>query len=96
MNPQIDQPIDGSVKQQLSIRFEAIVVALLLGLIVGLLAVGFLKTVAWVSSHWATPLPLTLTDIHWHYSPWVGLALLVSALATGQILRLLDNGRPHG
>ncbi len=96
MNPQIDQPIDGSVKQQLSIRFEAIVVSLLLGIIVGLLAVGFLKTVAWVSSHWATPLPLTLTDIHWHYSPWVGLALLVSALATGQILRLLDNGRPHG
>lgn len=41
MNPQIDQPIDGSVKQQLSIRFEAIVVALVLGLIVGLLAVGF-------------------------------------------------------
>ncbi len=96
MTPRSDPPINGSVKQQLSIRFEAIVVTLFLGLIVGLLAVGFLKTVAWISAYWAMPLPLTFSDIHWHYSPWVGLALLASALFTGQILKLLDNGRPHG
>lgn len=96
MSPHSDPPIHGSVTQQLSIRLEATVVSLVLGTIIGLLAVGFLKTVAWGASHWESPLPLSFDDIRWHYSPWVGMALLVSALATGQILKLLDNGRPHG
>ena len=96
MKPHSDQPIDGSATQQLRIRFEAIVVSLMLGVVVGLVAVGFLTTVAWVTAHWVTPLPLTFTDIHWQYSPWIGLALLISALATGQVLKLLDDGRQHG
>jgi CIC family chloride channel protein len=96
MNPNSDQPVNGSITQQLSTRFAATIASLILGVIVGLLAVGFLKTVAWASSHWASPLPVSFAEVNWHFSPWVGMALLLSALATGQILKLLDNGRPHG
>lgn len=82
--------------RQLTVRFIAIVIASVVGALVGLAAVGFFGIVAASAQFWKPPERVDLSFADWQYSPVVGLCLLVAALLAGQILRLLDKGRPHG
>ncbi len=81
---------------QLAIRLAAVVLSLLIGALVACAAVAFFKIVGFANSFWALPLPTEFSALTWHYSPQVGVALLVSSLIAGRILKLLENGRPHG
>lgn len=81
---------------QLAIRITAVVVSLVIGALVACAAVAFFKVVSLANSLWAVPLPKAFSDITWGYSMEVGIALLVSSLIAGRILKLLENGRPHG
>ncbi|NBT81624.1 MAG: chloride channel protein, partial [Betaproteobacteria bacterium] len=81
---------------QLAIRITAVVVSLVIGALVACAAVAFFKIVGLANSLWAVPLPKAFSDITWGYSMEVGIALLVSSLIAGRILKLLENGRPHG
>jgi chloride channel protein, CIC family len=91
----VDLDLAGSATQ-LGIRITAVVVSLVIGAIVACAAVSFYRIVGLANSLWALPLPSKLSEITWSYSPIVGGALLVSSLIAGQILKLLENGRPHG
>jgi len=81
---------------QLAIRISAVSISLLIGSLVALAAVGFFKIVNLANSVWALPLPTNFTELSSQYSPYVAVALFSSALIAGQILKLLENGRPHG
>lgn len=100
MMPNLPAPADtelqGNALDQLLIRFKIIAGCCLIGLIVGFLAVGFLSLVGFLTSLWSPDLPNSFSDIEWRYSPLIGAALLISSFITGQLLKLLDNGRPHG
>ncbi|MBF0218058.1 MAG: chloride channel protein [Gammaproteobacteria bacterium] len=81
---------------QLAVRIYVLVVSMVVGAFVGLIAVAFFKVVALSAAWWSVPLPTSFAEIEWHYSPFVGFALLASALIAGQVLKLLKQGRPHG
>jgi H+/Cl- antiporter ClcA len=83
-------------KPGLAARFAAVPVALMLGMATGLAALGLFSTVRFFNDLWRLPLPSVLGLDDLSFSPAVGVALLIAALVSGQILRLLENGRPHG
>jgi CIC family chloride channel protein len=95
MNQHVDLDLAKGMNQ-LAVRIMAIVVSLAIGATVALAAVAFFKVVAVANGFWAVALPHDWAIGGWHYAWPVGLALLVSALIAGQILKRLDNGRPHG
>lgn len=66
-----------------------------LGAVIGFLALAFFQLVSFASNFWG----LTLTEdipTDWHYSPTLGISLLVSALIAGQLLRVIKDHRPQG
>lgn len=77
-------------------RLLAIITAFVLGIVIGLAGVGLFATVRFFNDLWRLPLPHVLAFEGLSFSPIVGVALLVAALISGQILRLLEHGRPHG
>ncbi len=95
MEPSVDLDLEKGVSQ-ISVRVGAIGIALVIGFIVALVAVAFFKLVSFVNAFWVVPLPHRLTDITWDYSPAIGISLLITSLIAGQVLRFLENGRPHG
>lgn len=89
-------PDPDSGLNQLRDRAAALGLALVIGGIVAAAAVGFFRLVETVAQFWAQPLPRTLGEATRSYSASVGLALGLSSLIAGQVLRLLEEGRPHG
>ncbi|MCF8512357.1 MAG: hypothetical protein K9G43_12985, partial [Rhodobacteraceae bacterium] len=85
-----------SGSNQLVARIYAMVISLFTGALVALAAVGFFKLVRIANGFWELPLPRDFSDLHFAYSPSVGIALLISALISGFVLKKLENGRPHG
>lgn len=85
-----------SGSNQLVARIYAMAIALFTGALVALAAVGFFKLVRIANGFWELPLPRDFSDLHFAYSPSVGIALLISALISGFVLKKLENGRPHG
>lgn len=82
--------------RQLAHRFTAIAVSLFVGTFVGLAAVAFVRIVALAESYWQGSIPHDLVSANYQYSASIGIALLLAALISGQALRFLDQGRPHG
>lgn len=80
----------------LGVRLIATLSALILGMAIGLAALGLFSTVRFFNDLWRVPLPGVLGLETWSLSPAVGAALLIAALVSGQILKFLENGRPHG
>jgi len=80
----------------LGVRLLATLSALLLGMAIGLAALGLFSTVQFFNDLWRVPLPGVLGLEELSFSPAVGAALLVAALVSGQLLRFFENGRPHG
>ena len=80
-----------SIGQRLSILSAALV----LGALIGLAAMGFLLIIRFFNGLWAVPIPTSIGP-NLEFSMAVGLALLTAALIAGQILTMLENGRPHG
>lgn len=89
-------PETGSGLNQLRDRAKALGLALVVGGIVAAASVGFFWVAQTAARFWAQPLPLSIGESARTYSASVGLALGVSALIAGQVLRLLEGGRPHG
>ena len=81
---------------QLRYRAIALAIALIIGVLVAISAVGFFTLVGVAVKLWAQPLPSSFGEIVNSYSLSVAVALGCSALIAGLILRLLDGGRPHG
>ncbi len=94
--PQVPEPHPLSGVIQLRDRAIAIAVAVLIGAIVATAAVGFFMIVGAVGGLWAQPLPHSISWASGAYAVPVAVALGATALIAGQILRLLDGGRPHG
>lgn len=81
---------------KLQTRLFVLSLSMVLGVMVAGAAVAFFSFIRWVNDFWEVPLTLDLDWTQWHYSPYVGFSLLVAALIAGQLLRWIDNGRPHG
>ena len=77
-------------------RMLALVFALVIGALVGLVTFGCFKLIAAISGLWAPELPQDLLAVEWQYSIALGMTLLVSALIAGQLLQAIEGGRPHG
>jgi CIC family chloride channel protein len=90
------EPASASGMEQLRDRFVAVGVALVIGVIVAIAAVAFFSVIGAVSTLWAVPLSLSIGEASGSYAAPVALALGLSAIIAGQILRLLEGGRPHG
>jgi len=80
----------------LLVRLTAILAALVLGSVIGVAGLGLFATVRFFNDLWRLPLPSVLSFEGLSFSPIVGISLLVAALISGQILRFLEHGRPHG
>lgn len=79
------------VADDLGIRLSAVGVNLVIGLLVGSIAVGFFSVVHWAESWWRADLGKA------HGYSWVlGLMMIGAALIAGQLLRLLPSARPQG
>lgn len=78
------------------IRIGVITGSLLLGMLVGAVALGIFAVVDFFNELWRVPLPVDLGLDGITVSPAIGLALLIAALISGRILLLLQDGRPHG
>jgi chloride channel protein, CIC family len=76
-------------------RLLILIAALVLGGLVGLAAMSFLLVIRFFNDLWMVPLP-TVVALNLSFSIAIGIALLLAALAAGQILTLLENGRPQG
>ena len=94
--PNPPNPDQASGIAQLRDRTLAIGLALLIGAIVAVAAVAFFSVIGSVAALWAEPLPRSFGEASGSYAAPVALALCCSALIAGQILRLLEGGRPHG
>ncbi len=94
--PNPPEPDPASGMAQLRDRSVALALALVIGAIVAVAAVGFFRIVGAAAALWAQPLPRSLAEAAESYAAPVALALALSALIAGQILRLLEGGRPHG
>ena len=81
---------------QLSSRFAAIAISLVVGAMVGFATVVFVKIAALTLPYWHTLLPRELSFADYSYSPIVGFALLIAALVAGLILRQIESGQPQG
>ena len=92
----LNPPDPASGMAQLRDRLVALALAILIGAIVAVAAVGFFRIVDAAAALWAQPLPRSLAKAAGSYAAPVALALGLSALIAGQILRLLKGGRPHG
>lgn len=82
--------------RQLGSRFAAITISLLVGTVVGLAAVGFLKVVMFADAVRPVTLSLQLSLADYTLNPVVGIALFAAALISGQALRLFPRGQPQG
>ena len=95
MLPSLD-PDPRSGLAQLRDRSIALGLALAIGAIVAVSAVGFFRIVGSATAFWAQPLPHSLDQAAGSYAVPVALALGLSALIAGQVLRRLEGGRPQG
>jgi CIC family chloride channel protein len=91
-----DREVDLKAWRELTGVAGWIAVCVLVGLLVGVTAVGFSLGVERLSVLWREPLPLQIPDAGpvWRLS--VGLALLVAALVVGELLSRLADGVVQG
>lgn len=73
----------------------ALVFVITLGAVIGVLALAFFQLVTFASHYWGLSLSKDL-QADWHYSPTLGVSLLVTALVAGQLLRFIKDHRPQG
>lgn len=82
----------------LDTRVGVMMASLMIGVLTGLAAIGFLSIVTWAVRLWDLQIPIDLSwsNLFQGYSITVIVCLLLAALVAGQILTTLENGRPHG
>jgi CIC family chloride channel protein len=82
----------------LDTRVAVMAASLAIGVLIGLAAIGFLEVVRWAIALWdlTIPLDVSLSDLGSKFNLTVAICLTVAALVAGQVLTMLENGRPHG
>ncbi|MEY3095288.1 MAG: chloride channel protein [Burkholderiaceae bacterium] len=78
------------------IRLGAITSSMLLGMIVGAVALGIFAVVDFFNGLWMIPLPETLGLDGLIISPAIGISLLIAAIISGRVLLVLEGGRAQG
>ncbi|MGA1302179.1 MAG: chloride channel protein, partial [Burkholderiaceae bacterium] len=69
---------------------------MLLGMIVGAVALGIFAVVDFFNGLWMIPLPETLGLDGLIISPAIGISLLIAAIISGRVLLVLEGGRAQG
>ena len=80
----------------LRVRVTAILLTLVVGAIVGLVALSLLSLVEFFNNFWKPNIVTDFAQVEFSWNIYLGISLLVSALIAGQLLKLISDGRPRG
>ena len=80
----------------LRVRVTAILLTLVVGAIVGLVALSLLSLVEFFNNFWKPKIVTDFAQVEFSWNIYLGISLLVSALIAGQLLKLISDGRPRG
>ena len=80
----------------LRVRVTAILLTLVVGAIVGLVALSLLSAVEFFNNFWKPKIVTDFAQVEFSWNIYLGISLLVSALIAGQLLKLISDGRPRG
>ena len=80
----------------LRVRVTAIFLTLVVGAIVGLVALSLLSLVEFFNNFWKPKIVTDFAQVEFSWNIYLGISLLVSALIAGQLLKLISDGRPRG